>query len=104
MADETIRTHIVFPKELVEAVDRLVGPRKRSAFFVEAVEEKIDRERLGKALSTTGGFLAEGTHPEWETPEQVSAWVHELRSLDSVANASSTIMVDPDRGALPARH
>jgi predicted transcriptional regulator len=86
MADETIRTHIVFPKELVEAVDRLVGPRKRSAFFVEAVEEKIDRERLGKALATTGGFLAEGTHPEWETPEQVSAWVHELRLHDSDAS------------------
>jgi metal-responsive CopG/Arc/MetJ family transcriptional regulator len=82
MADETIRTHVVFPKELVAAVDRLVGPRKRSAFLVQAVEEKISRERLGRALATTAGFLAEETHPEWETPEQVSAWVHELRSLD----------------------
>ena len=104
MADKTIRTHVVFPKELVEAVDRLVGPRKRSRFLVQAIEEKIERERLGSALATTAGFLAEGTHPEWETPEHVSAWVHELRSLDSVANASSTIMVDPERGALPARH
>jgi hypothetical protein len=86
MADETIRTHVVFPKELVEAVDRLVGPRKRSAFLVQAIEEKIDRDRLGRALATTAGFLAEGTHPEWETPEQVSAWVHELRSLDSDAS------------------
>ena len=48
-----------------------------------AIEEKIDRERLGRALATTAGFLAEGIHPEWETPEQVSAWVHELRSHDS---------------------
>ena len=79
MADETIRTHVVLPKELVEAVDRLVGPRKRSAFLVRAVDEKIGRERLGRALATTAGFLAEETHPEWETPEQVSAWVHELR-------------------------
>jgi metal-responsive CopG/Arc/MetJ family transcriptional regulator len=85
VADETIRTHVVFPKELVEAVDRLVGPRKRSAFLVQAVEEKIDRERLGRALASTAGFLAKETHPEWETPEQVSAWVHELRSLDSDA-------------------
>ena len=104
MADKTIRTHVVFPKELVEEIDRLVGPRKRSVFLVQAVEEKIGRERLGRALATTAGFLAEGTHPEWETPEQVSAWVHELRSLDSVANASSTVMDDPERGALPARH
>lgn len=79
MADETVRTHAVFPKVLVEAVDRLVGPRKHSAFLVQAVEEKIGRERLDRALTTTAGFLAEGTHPEWETPEQVSAWVYELR-------------------------
>lgn len=79
MADETIRTHIVFPKDLVEAVDRLVGPRNRSAFLVQAVEEKIGRERLKGALATTAGFLAEGTHPEWETPEQVSAWVRDVR-------------------------
>ena len=85
MADKTIRTHVVFPKELVEAVDRLVGPRKRSRFFVQAIEEKLERERLGRALPTTAGFLAKGTHPEWGTPEQVSAWVHELRSLDSDA-------------------
>jgi metal-responsive CopG/Arc/MetJ family transcriptional regulator len=86
MADQTIRTHVVFPKELVETVDRLVGPRKRSAFLVQAVEEKIGRERLGRALAKTAGFLTEGTHPEWETPEQVSSWVHELRSLDRDAH------------------
>jgi hypothetical protein len=51
-----------------------------------AFEEKIDRERLGRALATTAGFLAQGIHPEWETPEQVSTWVHELRSLDSDAS------------------
>jgi hypothetical protein len=83
MADETIRTHVVFPKELVEAVDRLVGPRRRSAFLVQAVEVKFGGERLGKVLATTAGYLNEGSHPEWETPQQVSAWVHELRSLDS---------------------
>jgi hypothetical protein len=41
-----------------------------------AIEVEIDRERLGRALATTAGFLAEGTHPEWETSDQVSAWVH----------------------------
>jgi hypothetical protein len=69
----------LLPKKLGEAVDRLVGPCKRSAFLVQAVEEKLDRERLGRALATTAGFLPEGTHPEWETPQQVSAWVHQQR-------------------------
>ena len=51
-----------------------------------AIEEKIDRERLGRALAATPGFLSEETQPEWKTPEQVSAWVNELRSLDSDAS------------------
>jgi hypothetical protein len=51
-----------------------------------AIDVEIDRERLGRALATTAGFLAEGTHPEWYTPERVSAWVHEQRSLDSDAS------------------
>lgn len=47
VASETIRTPIVFPKALVEAVDDLVGQRKRSAFVAEAVAEKVERERRG---------------------------------------------------------
>ena len=85
MAGETIRTHVVFPKELFEAVDQLVGRRKRSAFLTEAVTEKVERERLGRALARTAGFLAPDAHPEWETPESVSAWVRELRTVDCEA-------------------
>lgn len=85
MASETVRAHVVLPKELLEAVDDLVGRRKRSAFFVEAVEEKLNRERLGRALKETAGFLRREDYPEWETPEKVSAWVRELRRADQEA-------------------
>ena len=37
MNDETICINIVIPKDLVDKVDRRVGPRHRSAFVVEAV-------------------------------------------------------------------
>ncbi|MGH2617603.1 MAG: hypothetical protein ACRDJC_20410 [Thermomicrobiales bacterium] len=86
---ETIRAHVVMPKDLVDAVDGLVGQRKRSAFFVQAVAEKLERERLGRALAETAGFLADDAHPEWSTPEKVSAWVRELRSLDRDAREPS---------------
>lgn len=85
MASATVRTHVVFPKELVEEVDQLVGPRKRSAFFVEAVEAKLAHERLGRALAMTKGSLDKSAHPEWETPEKTSAWVRELRAIDDEA-------------------
>jgi metal-responsive CopG/Arc/MetJ family transcriptional regulator len=79
MAETMVRTHVVLPKELLEAVDELVGPRKRSAFIAEAVEALVARERLGKALEEATGFLAAEDYPEWETPEKISAWVRELR-------------------------
>jgi predicted transcriptional regulator len=85
MASETIRTHVVIPRDLVEAVDRLVGQRKRSAFLVEAIEEKLEREEFGRALAETKGFLPADAYPEWSTPEKTSAWVRELRAVDSEA-------------------
>jgi metal-responsive CopG/Arc/MetJ family transcriptional regulator len=85
MAETTIRTHVILPKELVEAVDELVGPRKRSAFITEAVETMVARARLGRALKETVGILSADEYPEWETPEKVSAWVRELRSVDNEA-------------------
>jgi metal-responsive CopG/Arc/MetJ family transcriptional regulator len=83
MADDTIRTHIVFPRDLVDAVDDLVGQRKRSAFVTVAVAEKLQREQLGRALEETAGSLAADSHPEWETQEKISAWVREMRAFDN---------------------
>ncbi len=83
MAEDTIRTHVVFPKELVIAVDRLAGQRKRSAFVAEAVAEKLEREQLGRALAETAGSLAAEDYPEWETPEMISAWVRKSRAFDN---------------------
>lgn len=85
MASETIRTHIVFPRELVDAVDDLVGQRKRSAFVTEAVAEKLQREQLGRALAETAGSLSDKDYPQWETPEKISAWVREMRALDNAS-------------------
>lgn len=85
MATETIRTHVVVPKDVVDAVDRLVGKRKRSAFFVQAVEEKLAYEEQGRALAETRGILDRESYPEWATPEKTSAWVRELRAVDDAA-------------------
>jgi hypothetical protein len=81
MAIETVRAHVVLPKELVDEVDRLVGHRKRSAYLAAVLAEALKRERLGRALESTAGYLAD-SHPEWDTPEKVSAWVRELRAAD----------------------
>jgi hypothetical protein len=69
----------IAPKDLIEEVDRLVGPRRRSEFLTEAAAEKLQREKL---LRFTREVMklppAEGI-PEWETPESTSKWVHDGR-------------------------
>ena len=81
MAEDTIRTHIVFPKDLVRAIDQLVGQRKRSAFVAEAVAEKLEREQLGRALAETAGSLSDADYPHWASQEKISAWVREMRAF-----------------------
>jgi metal-responsive CopG/Arc/MetJ family transcriptional regulator len=85
MMKETVRTHVVLPRDLVEAVDTLAGARTRSEFVEEALRDKVARERMGKALAETAGSLNLADHPEWSTPEQVSAWVHDMRSEENAA-------------------
>lgn len=77
-----MRTHVILPDELVEGVDDLVGSRKRSRFVEEAVREKLERERLGRALKRAAGIIRVEDHPEWTTSEQVSEWVRKSREAE----------------------
>ncbi|HTE86403.1 MAG TPA: ribbon-helix-helix domain-containing protein [Dehalococcoidia bacterium] len=78
-ASETARAHVVMPRELLEEIDKLAGNRKRSEFIVEAVEYKVRRERLGKALRDSAAVLDPADYPEWEDSTK---WVHDLRQAD----------------------
>ena len=74
-----MRTHIVMPKELLAEVDKLVGPRKRSAFVAQAAAEKLTRLRLKKAARNVAGSLANRDIAGWESSEGAASWVHGLR-------------------------
>ena len=84
---ETIRTHVVLPKDLVEAVDRMVGQRRRSQCVEEAVKEKVFRERQVQALEQYAGILDPAKYPEWDSPDKISAWVRGLREEADAATA-----------------
>lgn len=80
--EPAIRAHVVLPKSIIEAIDELVGPRRRSRFVEEAIEERLVRERQRRALAeiaASGGVLDPADYPEWATPEQTTAWVRKLR-------------------------
>lgn len=75
----TRRAHVVVPEKLIEEVDALVGKRRRSAFIVEALEERLKREQLLAAIEAVAGSIGDGEVPEWDTPETTSAWLREMR-------------------------
>jgi hypothetical protein len=75
----TIRTTVVLSRDLVEAVDRLVGARRRSRYVEEAVAERLRRDHQMQALEDAAGVLDPADYPHWATPEQTSAWVRALR-------------------------
>ena len=82
MSSNTIRTHIVISRQLVEEVDQVIGRRQRSKFFAEAVSEKLARMRLSQSVREAGGSLAQVDIPGWETSEAAVEWVRALRKAD----------------------
>jgi metal-responsive CopG/Arc/MetJ family transcriptional regulator len=82
MSNETIRTHVVMPKELLASVDALVGKRARSKFFVDAASEKLARARLSRLARSVAGSLAGVDVPGWESSEAAAEWVRTSRRAD----------------------
>jgi hypothetical protein len=80
VSSQAKRAHIVMPAELIGQIDERVGPRRRSQFVQEAVEEKLRRQAVQESLAAMAGSLADVDIPGWETPESASEWVRRLRS------------------------
>jgi metal-responsive CopG/Arc/MetJ family transcriptional regulator len=76
------RAHIVIPRDLLDKIDEQVGPRKRSKFVQEAVEEKLQRQRLLASITQMAGSLADVDIPGWESSEAAAEWVRALRRGD----------------------
>jgi len=74
------KTHLVFPTELLQTIDQLVGKRKRSKFVVEAAREKIARERFLKALNEAAGAWTDENHPDLNTNEDIRRYLDRVRN------------------------
>jgi metal-responsive CopG/Arc/MetJ family transcriptional regulator len=76
------RTNLTLPEELIRQVDELAGPRGRSRFVAEAVEYRVRREKLRRAIGLSfGSLVPSGGHPM--TREEVSAWVRAQRDAET---------------------
>jgi metal-responsive CopG/Arc/MetJ family transcriptional regulator len=79
----SVRTNLMLPKELVDEVDRVAGPRERSRWVAEAIEARLRRERLRRALDGAAGAWSGVGPPEWGRPNGVVEWVRGLRAEET---------------------
>jgi len=83
---QTVRTHVVLPKKLVDEIDALVGKRKRSEFIAESLEELLVGVRQRRLLNTALAFAEanpDAGPPEWATSESTREWVRAGRRFES---------------------
>jgi hypothetical protein len=73
----TQRAHVVLPEELIKEIDKVVGPRGRSAFLVETAKAELKRRRLLAFLSSDEPAWKDEDHPE--LANGTYAWVRSLR-------------------------
>jgi len=91
-----VRTNLLLPKDLIEEVDRYAGPRGRSRYVAEALNERLRRDRLREAIEKSAGMWRD--HPLFPTSEAVVEWVRAGRA--EVTDPGTEELSD----ALPAGH
>ncbi len=73
-----VRTNLMLPEELVEAIDEVAGPRGRSRYVTEVLERQIRRDRWFADAKATAGSWKD--HPLFPTSESVVEWIRALRA------------------------
>jgi hypothetical protein len=63
----------------VRELDRRVGPRRRSAFVAQAVEDALDDERRWDLIESSLGAIPADGH-EWD--DDPASWVRKQRRAD----------------------
>jgi Arc/MetJ family transcription regulator len=74
-----MRMHIELDDALVAQVDKLSGPRGRSAFVRSAIERAVHQELRWSDIETAAGALENERH-EWD--DDPAGWVHQQRRAD----------------------
>lgn len=73
-----VRTNLMLPQELVDAIDEIAGPRGRSRYVTQTLERQLRRDRWYAAAIESAGVWKD--HPLFPTSESVVDWVRALRA------------------------
>jgi len=75
------KAHLIFPEELLQAIDNLVGKRGRSKFVVEATRKELKRIQFLQALQEAAGSWKDEDHPELKE-RGTYQWVRDQREAE----------------------
>jgi hypothetical protein len=74
-----MRVHITLDEELVDQIDHVAGPRRRSTYITEAVRRALEADRRWELIWSGVGSISDRGH-EWD--EDPAGWVREQRHAD----------------------
>lgn len=72
------KAYLIFPEDLLHAIDKLVGKRGRSKFVVEATRKELKRIQFLQALREATGSWKDEEHPELKE-RGTYQWVRDQR-------------------------
>jgi metal-responsive CopG/Arc/MetJ family transcriptional regulator len=75
------KAHLIFPEDLLQAIDKLVGKRGRSKFVVEATRKELKRIQFLEALREAAGSWKDEAYPELKE-RGTYQWVRDQRELE----------------------
>ena len=82
----SVRTNLLLPEGLVRRLDRVAGPRGRSRYVAEAVQERLRRDERVAAIRAAAGIWRD--HPLFPTSEAVVEWVRAGRAESTSTEGS----------------
>jgi hypothetical protein len=77
-----VRAHVVLPDRLAAEIDKIAGPRGRSAFLIASAEKEICRLKLLAFIADTDPVWQPEVHSEI-TVVGTASWVHNQRQKKS---------------------
>ncbi len=77
---KAVRTNVMLPADLLREIDRAAGSRRRSAFLMEAAQEKLARLRFDRAAMRAFGAWKDEAHPDLKTDVDLARYLTRLRA------------------------
>lgn len=74
-----MKTQIVLPDQLADALKTVVPLRKRSQFIAQAVEARLRVLQFQQALKTAAGSWTDHNHPELKTQRDINRYLARFR-------------------------